>query len=562
MILTGGSATLAAMSAAPTFPEVFNLADYYLFHRLDEGLEDAPALLFGERSWTYGEVAELTLNTAELLEEVGHLPEQRVLICLPDIPAFAWSFFGTLAAGGVVTMANPRAPLESIAYLLDYTRATVLITVPSVVEGLSDLIDDSPWLAAVLVTADAATDGDPDATVSPDVLHVPEDIAGEAPERYWLTDALRDMTGDFEPAETARDEVAIWLFTSGSTGQPKAAMHTHRDFAYNTEVYAKKTIGWQKGDVCVSVPRLFFGYATGTNLMFPFAVGGTAGLFSERPTAETVAANVARYQATILTNVPTLMGKLLEYDRGLTEGGQAGVDLSSLRLCLSAGEALPPALLEQWMARFDVPVYDGIGSAEMFHIYISNRPDDVKPGSLGRVVEGYEAKVLPRDATGPGAESVPDGELGTLWVKGDSVALGYWQDRDKSWETFHGHWCMSSDLFRRDEEGYFYFAGRADDLLKVSGQWVSPLEVEDCLLRHETVAEAAVIGVERDGLLVPKAFVVAREGKTVDTGALQAWVKSTLAPHKYPREVEVLGQLPKNDRGKISRKDLAARENP
>ncbi|RMG21123.1 MAG: benzoate-CoA ligase family protein [Deltaproteobacteria bacterium] len=535
----------------PTFPETFNMADYFLFDRLEEGLGEHTALRFGERTWTYAEVADKTRRMAEVLDDCGLAPEQRVLICLPDVPAFAWSFFGVLHAGGVVAMANPLSPTESLAYLLEYTRACVLITVPEVVERLGTVIDESPWLSAVLVTPWAGTDEDPDGPLDETVL---TPGLPDGPMRWHLPEALRSTEGDYEPFPTRRDDIAVWLFTSGSTGQPKAAVHTHRDFAFNTEVYAKRTIGWRRDDVCVSVPKLFFGYATGTNLMFPFAVGGTAALFSERPTAETVCEAVRRYQATILTNVPTMMGKILELDE------RTSVDLSSLRLCLSAGEALPPALLERWQARFGVDVYDGIGSAEMFHIYISNRPGDVRPGSLGRVVEGYEAKILPRDAEGPGAKPLPPGEVGTLWVKGDSVALCYFGDRDKSWKTFHGHWCMSNDLFRQDEDGYFYFAGRADDLVKVSGQWVSPIEVEDCLLRHPAVLEAAVIGVDRGGLMSTKAFIVLKDGASATAEEIQGFVKERLARYKYPREVEFVGSLPKNDRGKIDRKALKARD--
>jgi len=281
-------------------------------------------------------------------------------------------------------------------------------------------------------------------------------------------------------------------------------------------------------------------------------VGGCAALFTEKPTAERIAWAVKHYGATALTNVPTLMSRILEADEGGLE-----VDLSTLRFSLSAGEALPPALLRRWQARFDVPVFDGIGSAEMFHIYVTNRPGDIKPGSLGRVVEGYEVKVLPADAEGPGAAPVAAGESGVLWIKGDSVALGYHLDREKSWRTFHGHWCRSGDLFRVDEEGYFWFQGRADHLLKVSGQWVSPLEIENALMEHASVVEAAVIGVERGGLMSTRAFVECREPGSEAMGrTLQDWVRTTLAKHKYPREVVFVDALPRNDRGKVDKKAL------
>jgi benzoate-CoA ligase family protein len=370
-------------------------------------------------------------------------------------------------------------------------------------------------------------------------------------------EALRD------PIPVHRDEPAIWLFTSGSTGEPKANVHTHRDFAFNTEVYAKRTVGYARDDVTVSVPRLFFGYATGTNLMFPFAVGASVGLFSERPTPESLSKAIAMYRPTVVTNVPTMLGKLLEHDEALRGKGEAGLDLSCIRFSLSAGEALPEALLVRWQKRFASDVYDGIGSAEMFHIYASNRPGDIKPGSLGKAVEGYELRILAEDADGPGAREVPPGEIGVLWVRGDSVSLGYWLDRDKSWRTFSGYWCRTGDLFRIDAEGYLYFAGRADELLKVSGLWVAPVEVEDCLMKHQAVQLAAVIGVEDEGLVKPKAFIVLRAGfaaSAVLGEELKEFVKARLLPHKYPRLVEFVDDVPKNDRGKVDRRALRARQ--
>ena len=367
-----------------------------------------------------------------------------------------------------------------------------------------------------------------------------------------------------------RDDPAIWLFTSGSTGRSKAAMHSHRDFAFNTEVFAKATVGYRESDVCVSVPRLFFGYATGTNLWFPFAVGATVGLFSERPTADSVASAIARYRPTIVTNVPTMLGKLLDLDDERRGNGEPGLDLSCVRFHLSAGEALPEPLLRRFVERFGGEVYDGIGSAEMFHIYCSNRPGDVKPGSLGRVVDGYELRILPEDADGAGAAPLPPGEIGVLWVKGDSVAHGYFQDREKSWKTFHGHWCRTGDLFSIDADGYLWFQGRADDLFKVGGIFVAPREVEDCLLGHPAVSVVAVIPAEDQGLTKPKALVELRpdardriaspEARRALIAELKAHVQGRLSKHKYPRWVAFLDDLPKNDRGKVDKKTLIERE--
>jgi benzoate-CoA ligase family protein len=536
-----------------TFPDDLSLARYYLFDRLDEGLGDKVALRFGDRSWTYDAVADKTRRMAGLLAASGVRRGERVLVVLPDVPPFAWALFGILARGAVLAMGNPLAPPETLEYLVRYTRATAIVTVPSVAEILRPVIESvTSEVQAMFVVPDAATGSDPEARVTETTF------SGKLVE---LAPALAAAT-PAEPTPVHRDEPAIWLFTSGSTGEPKANVHTNRDFAFNTEVYAKNTVGYRRDDVTISVPRLFFGYATGTNLFFPFAVGATAALFSERPSPESMANAIAMYRPTIVTNVPTMLGKLLEYDEELEAAGKPRLDLSCVRFSLSAGEALPEPLLRRWLDRFASDVYDGIGSAEMFHIYASNRPGDIKPGSLGKVVEGYELRILPEEAEGAGATPCGPGEIGVLWVKGDSVSQGYWLDRDKSFRTFHGHWCRTGDLFRIDEQGYLYFAGRADDLLKVGGQWVAPLEVEECLLEHDAVSAAAVIGIEEDGLMKTKAFIVLRSGHAASNDlatVLQEHVKTTLARYKYPRAVEFVDDLPKNDRGKVDRKALKTR---
>ena len=555
----------AGSGPAVRFPDDFNLADYWLYDRLAEGLGDTAAIRMGDRVWTYAQVAERSAALARHLIARGLRKGERVYLVLPDLPPFAWAIFATLTAGGVVTMGNPIAPAADLAHVVRYVGARVLVTTPAVAEALIPELDDG-CPAEILLVPDAGTDDDPEAPV----------VAGPAltaSGRAWsaLTVAV-DLGRELQVARPRvhRDEPAIWLFTSGSTGKPKAAMHCHRGFAFNTEVYAKATMGYRRGDVTVSVPRLFFGYATGTNLWFPFAVGATVALFPERPTPESLAAAIARYRPTIVTNVPTMLGKLLDFDDERRARGEPGLDLGCVRFHLSAGEALPPALLERFLARFGGAVYDGIGSAEMFHIYCSNRPGDVVPGSLGRAVPGYTLRILPEDADGAGAPPVPVGEIGVLWVKGDSVAQGYWQDREKSWSTFHGHWCRTGDLFRIDERGYLWFSGRADDLLKVGGIFVAPLEVEDCLCGHDAVSAAAVIGASEDGLVKPKAVVVVRpeararlataEGRAALRAELKEHVRTRLSKHKYPRWVVFVDELPRNDRGKVDKKRLGARD--
>jgi len=539
----------------PTFPDSLNLAQYFLFDRIDEGLGDKHAVEYGRQSYTYAGVASRARALASYWIGRGLAPEARVYIVLPDAPPFAWTFFGVLAAGAVVTMGNPLAPADDLAYVVNYVGAGALVTTPSVARALAPVLRDARALKSVVLVPDTTTGDDPEGA-----CEVPAELKGGRFEVVRLSDVCAVGPGALLP-RLHRDAPAIWLFTSGSTGRPKAAMHTHRDFAFNTEVYAKHTVGYARHDRTVSVPGLFFGYATGTNLMFPFAVGATTCLFSERPTAETLASAIAMYRPTVVTNVPTMMAKLLDHDDALRARGENPLDFSCIRFHLSAGEALPPPLLERFTQRFGNDVYDGIGSAEMFHIYASNRPGDVMPGSLGRTVDGYEIRILPTDATEAGANEVPRGEVGVMWVRGDSVALGYHLDRERSWDTFHGHWCRTGDLFRMDERGYLWFCGRADSLFKVGGVFVAPLEIEECLAGHEAVAMAAVIPAQDAGLVKPKAFVVCREGARAQDHdalrvALQEHVKARLSKHKYPRWVVFVDELPKNDRGKIDRKVL------
>jgi benzoate-CoA ligase len=507
------------------FPERFRMSDYFLYHNVEEGREGKVCLYYGDETFTYGEAARLSNRAGGALRELGLGVEDRVLIVLPDCPEFVWTWFGANRAGGVITMVNPLLPADDYRYYLEYTRARVAVIHESLAENFARAAEGAKHLRGVLV------------------------VGRERGTFRSFEEVVGAQLDELEPADLSRDDVAIWLFTSGSTGHPKGAVHLQHDLPYNTECYAKRVLGVSENDVTVSVPKLFFGYATGTNLLFPFAVGGATALFPERSTPEKLFEVIERYRPTILTSVPTMINGMLNLE------GAAGRDLSSLRMCLSAGEALPEELYRRWVETFNVEIYDGIGSAEMFHIYITNRPGDVKPGSLGRVVQGYEAEVV--DA---GGQRLPAGEMGTLRVRGDSAALCYWQAHEKSKQTFAGDWCTTGDQFHADAEGYFWYHGRTDDMLKVSGVFVAPAEIENCLLQHEAVLEAAVVGHDDGtGLVKPKAFVVLREGHEAGEELAQSikeFVKSRLALYKYPRRVEFVPALPKNDRGKIDRKKL------
>ncbi len=517
------------------FPEHFNMADYFLYRNLEEGRENKECLYFEDQSFTYGETARMSNRAGNALRELGVEIEDRILIALPDCPEFVWTWFGAARIGAVISMVNPLLPLTAYQYYLEYTRARVAIIDHSLLQTFSAAAETARYLRAIIVVGKEFTGGN----------LVPHSRA-----RWSDFSALvSSCSNECLQADTHRDDIAIWLFTSGSTGQPKAAVHLQHDLPFNTEVYAKNTLGVTEDDLTVSVPKLFFGYATGTNLLFPFAVGGATALFAERSTPERLFEVIARYRPTILTTIPTMINAMVNAPKSVIHA------LSSLRFCYSAGEALPVELWERWMELFGIEIYDGIGSAEMFHIYITNRPRDVKPGSLGRVVEGYEAQIV-----NTAGEEVPVGEMGTLTIKGDSAALCYWNAHQKSKETFAGDWCTTGDQVHVDADGYFWYHGRTDDMLKVSGIFVAPAEIENCLLQHEAILECAVVG-QNDGvgLVKPKAFIVLKEGYSAGTELseeIKAFVKSHLALHKYPRWVEFVLSLPKNDRGKIDRKRL------
>lgn len=517
-----------------------NLTRYFLDHNLEHRAEKialrytppgrgasdlTPPLDTPEQVWTFGAMYAWSNRAGNHLRALGLREEDRVLFALTDCPAFAAHWFGALRVGGVVAMMNPGVTAEDWAYYLAYTRAAVLVTERCFADEHAELI------------AFALHRGQLRGVI---VVDAPLDLAMQA-----------TLGDECSTVDSSPDDPSVWLFSSGSTGKPKACMHVNSDFVFNTESYAKKVLGIREDDVTLGVPKLFFGYATGTNLMFPWAVGATTCLYSERATPETMLTHIARYRPTILTNVPTMIHRMLEHPLCST------TDLSSLRMVLSAGEALPAELYRRWVERTGVEILDGIGSAELFHIYLSNRPGQVKLGTLGTPVPGYTLKLV----DGDGSE-VPRGEIGTLLVgtddpdAGASNAYGYHRDRAKSRDTFRGAWTKTGDQLRVDEDGHYVYCGRGDDLLKIGGVYVSPTEVENCLLTHPLVREVAIVGVEKDGLVTSVAcVVVSQQGDGLDRD-IQDHVKTRLAPHKYPRFVRFYDVLPRNDRGKVARSEL------
>ncbi len=509
----------------PSLPARLNLAAYLLDARVDEGRGAAPALLTPDETLTYAQVQARTNRVAGALAAAGIVRGDRALLALSDGPDFVATLFGILKLGAVGAMANPDLRDAELEHLLACTGAKVVVTTSAVA-----------WRAAGVIAASGATC----------LVVGPESGAGFRS----LAAVSAGLPEVFRTVDTAADDEALWLFTSGSTGKPRAAVHRHRDFAYHIECYAKRILGLGRQDTMLSVPKLYFPYATGMSLLFPFAVGARTILFPEHPTPERLFDLIERFAPTILTTVPTMTAKMLAHP------GATQRDLASVRLAVTAGEALPPDLHRRWDETFGVPMLDGIGSAEMFHIYISNRPGDVRPASLGRVVPGYEARVMRADGS-----PASDGEVGTLWVRGGSTFDRYHGDPEATAAALRDGWVVSGDMMRREGDQFFY-AGRTDDMLKVAGIYVSPIEVEGVLARHPAVAECAVVGFnDEQGLVKPRAFVVLRPGHTADETFfhdLGQWARAELAHYKVPRSWVARDALPRNDRGKIVRRALRA----
>jgi benzoate-CoA ligase family protein len=510
-------------------PRGFNLASYFVDRNVEEGRGGRTALIGPGGATTYAELATLTNRSGNVLAELGVRVEERVLLVLADSVEFVALWYGTQKIGAVTAEAYTFLQPKDYAYYLDYTRASVVVADATTLERVREAAVSSRWLRRVLV-------------VGADV----ELQAGEA-----SFDALAaDAPDELEPAPTTRDDIAIWKFTTGSTGLPKAAVHPAHSALLSFDWYARGVLDLKEDDLVLPVPKLFFGYARDLTALYPFGVGAAGIVFPERTTPERIFELIAQYRPSILVQVPTMMAAMTAHPEA------AGQDLSCLRLCTSAGEALPRELYERWRAAFGVEVLDGIGSSEAYHIYISNRPGRVRPGSVGEVVPGYSARVIDEEG-----QEVPDGEVGTLWIEGDTAALLYWNEHEKTKQTFHGDSVNTGDLFVRDSEGFYWYRGRSDELIKVGGIWVVPAEIEQCLITHADVVECAVVGYEEEGLTLSRAHVVLRAGVAGSeelARALQDHVRARLSPHKYPRDVRFVAELPKTPSGKIDRLALRA----
>ena len=544
----------------PPSPEPFakpDLADGYNFaaHLLEINLARAGRTAYVDDygSLSYGQLDEQVRRMAGLLAGLGLRQEERVLLLMHDTSHWPVAFLGCLYAGVVPVAVNTLLTADDYAYMLHHSRARAALVSAELLPVLDEAIGRRGAGAAgnqlahlVVSHADEATgNGRAPAAPTSSIVSLDDALASHEPLAKAVT--------------SHGDDPAFWLYSSGSTGRPKGTVHTHANLWWTAELFGKPVLGLTEEDVCFSAAKLYFAYGLGNALTFPLSVGASVVLMSERPTPDAVFRRWTERKPTVFFGAPTGFAGMLASPRLPSREAVA------LRMCSSAGEALPAEIGQRFSDRFGCEIIDGIGSTEMLHVYVSNRPGDVRYGTTGRPVDGYEIELRGEDG-----RPVAAGEVGDLYVKGPSAALMYWSNRDKSRETFQGAWTRSGDKYTCDADGYYTYAGRSDDMLKVSGIYVSPFEVEATLMQHPAVLESAVIGKEdQDGLTKTKAYVVLKDGMQATTEELQAFVKQRLAPYKYPRFVEFVEELPKTATGKIQRfrlrerereRDLAARE--
>lgn len=513
-------------------PRDYNAAVDFLDRHVAEGRGDRIAVRDDRGDHTYAALAMRANRAGNSLRALGVGLEQRVCMCMLDTADFPAVFFGAIKAGAVPVPLNTLLTTNDYAFMLKDSRARALVVSDALYEKLAPAIAASPFLESVIVASSPSGGSD-----------------GGHPRLDALLDAA---DASLAPASTTCDDVAFWLYSSGSTGTPKGALHLQSSLVQTAALYGQGVLGITQDDVVFSAAKLFFAYGLGNAMTFPFFVGATAVLMAERPTPAAVMRVLRDRSPTIFAGVPTLFASIL---------ADAANDRASaspaLRCAISAGEALPRHIGEKWRERFGTDILDGIGSTEMLHIFLSNRHDDVRYGTTGRPVPGYDVKLV--DDSG---EPVADGDEGSLWVRGPSSSVAYWNQRERSLATFEGHWTRTGDRYVRDADGYFAYSGRADDMLKVGGIWVSPFEVESALGAHEAVLEAGVVGhADVDGLVKPKAYVVLKcpsDATDALADELKTFVKSHLAPYKYPRWIEFLAELPKTATGKIQRFKLRA----
>lgn len=510
----------AQARAAQDLPEWFNAASDLLDHNIAAGRGDKPAIIDQHGTTTYSELADRVDRTAGALARLGVRRESRVLLCLLDTADFPTVFLGAIKAGIVPVPLNTLLKADEYRWILDNSRAE-----------------------AVFVSGELADEWREIASGAPHVRF----FSSECGPWPLLDSLIADAAPVGEAVRTHRDDVAFWLYTSGSTGRPKAAMHLQSSMRLTANLFGLGLAGFQENDVVLSVAKQFFAYGLGNAISFPYAAGATTVLLKERATPAAIGELVRRHGVSILCGVPTFFAGWLASPDTPRRG-----EAVALRLATSAGESLPAHLGEEFKHRYGVDILDGLGSTEMLHIFLAQRPGQIRYGCTGRPVPGYELRIVDDNS-----EPVGAGQLGELQVRGPTAAVGYWRNRLKSIGTFQGEWTRTGDKYSCDSEGWYFYGGRGDDMLKVGGIYVSPAEVEEALARHEAVLECAVVGApDEDGLTKPRAHVVLRPPHRPSSeleAALKSHVKNLLAPYKYPRWVVFTEELPKTATGKIQR---------
>jgi 4-hydroxybenzoate-CoA ligase len=506
-----------------------NAVDWFVDRHLSEGNGARLAFRDPWRSLTYADLAAETARFAGSLLRAGVEREQRVVLLLQDTVDFPVAFWGTIRSGAIPVPINTLLTPETIRYILTDCRVAMVVMSAGLMATLGATVRASGVRRVVVSQADGSVSPLTDA----DWIGLPEFLSGGDPAT--------------PTAPASSDEVAFWLYSSGSTGAPKGVRHIHSSLRITAETYGAKVLGIGPEDVMFSAAKAFHAYGLGNSLTFPMSVAASAVLLPDRPTPDAVLDMMRTHNPSLFGGVPTLYAGLLANPYIAPCAGS-----TRLRRCISAGEALPADIGHRWKSIVGVDILDGIGSTEMLHIFISNHPDDIRYGSSGKPVPGYDARIVDEHD-----RPVPHGEAGELVVRGDSAAEGYWNQRAKSRRAFQGEWTYTGDTYTRDADGYYRFQGRSDEMLKVSGVWVSPFEVEEALIAHPAVLEAAVIGrQDRDGLVKPKAFVILRDGDhngKALVAELQAHVKERVGVWKYPRWIEFVDSLPKTATGKIQR---------
>lgn len=520
------------MTFAPpiSLPDEFNAAAYFIDRHIQEGRGERIAIECGDEKITYRQLFALVNQTGNGLKRLGVRMEERVLLLLLDTPEFAASFFGAIKIGAVPVPVNTLLKPAEYRYLLNNSRARVAIVSHSLVSLLRDIPRKQLVYLETIIVVGA------------------EPAAGE----LNFAEFTGKSSAELDPSATRKDDAAFWLYSSGSTGPPKACVHLQHDMVVSSERYAKAILKISERDRFFSVAKLFFAYGLGNGLYFPLAVGATSILLPGPPRPQSVFEVIEKYRPTLFFSVPSNYVKLLAHSAG---GGE--FDLSSIRHAISAGEALPATVFHRFKERFGVEILDALGSTEALHMMISNAPGEIRPGSSGKILPGFEAKIVDDND-----QPVAPGEIGNLLVKADSVCACYWNEHEKTKDTIVGHWIRTGDKYHQDADGYFWYEGRSDDVLKVSGVWVSPIEIERVLIEHPAVLEAAVVfRQDADELFKPAACVVLRDGArgSPELGReLQQFVLGRLPVFKRPHWVEFLPALPKTATGKVQRYKLRA----